>query len=126
MSFVRHADDFLIHVLTYWNRLGNDGFGNHTVGEPELHRCRWRIAEERMLDASGEEFVSQAKIHTICDLEVGDYVALGDYVCYNDTVDPTQPVLDPQSLGAAVRRVIRKKKKTDSIDGEDSLYIYWI
>lgn len=126
MSFIRHADDFLIHELTYWSRLANDGFGNQVVSEPELHRCRWREGSEKVLDATGEEFVSKAKIHTICDLAVGGFVAKGDFVCFDDETDPTQPVADPQDLGAAVRFVIRQKKKTESIDGDDSLYVYWI
>lgn len=126
MSFERHADDFMNGCLTYWPPAADDGFGNQTFATPELHRCRWRAQVETTKDNAGKEFISQAKIHCLCPLLNGGIIAPGDYVTFDDTTTPTRPLADPNELQSIVRLEIRKSKESKSVDGEDTLYIYWV
>ena len=53
-----------------------DGF---TFSPPELQNGRWEEIGELFRSPSGEELVSRAVVYLTDDVNIGDFVALGDY-----------------------------------------------
>lgn len=60
-----------------------DGF---SFQAPLLQKGRWEDQAIQFRTPGGEELTSRAIVYLSCDVEIGDYVALGDYT---DTQDPT-------------------------------------
>lgn len=71
--------------VTYWPT-SDLQFGGFTFGTPVLTKGRWEERAELVRRPDGEEVTSRAVIHVMDDIDVGDYIALGDF---SDISDPT-------------------------------------
>lgn len=98
-------------TATVWTTIP-DGFGGYTFAPPELIKCRWEDKAELYYGrVSGKEEVSRAIVYVPKDLEVGDWIALGDFL---DTADPVSvkgalPIRDFSSV-PDLRNLVRVRK----------------
>lgn len=74
------------HEITHWPITGSNGFGGFTFGVPTLLEGRWEEKTVKFMAASGEELTSKSIAYVEVDIDVGDYLALGDHTL---TADPT-------------------------------------
>jgi len=75
MNIIRNLN----HNITHWPVTGSDGFGGSTFGPPELLKGRWQDVVELYRNAANEEVASNAVVYLLTDIDLGDYLALGDY-----------------------------------------------
>jgi hypothetical protein len=94
--------------VTHWSVTGSDGFGGFTFAAPVLLAGRWQEAHELFLTPNNEEVLSNAIVYLENDVDVGDFLALGDYA--NPLVGPT---LTPPEVDGAYR--IRQRNKTTDL-----------
>jgi hypothetical protein len=80
-------------VATYWGSPIPDEFGGAHFSSPKRVRCRWEERVEIFMGDDGEEHASRAIVWTYEKLEIGGYLALGEYL----------NVLSPLDLDAALR-----------------------
>ena len=73
--------------VTYWPVTGSDGFGGFTFGSPVLLKGRWEEKQELFMTSTNEEVLSQDIVYLLSDVDIGDFLALGDFVL--STPDPT-------------------------------------
>lgn len=99
--------------VTHWPVTGSDGFGGFTFGAPILMKGRWEEKQELFLDANSEEAISKGIVYLITDVDVGDWLALGDYVTI-----PT-PIINPSTLDNAYR--IRQRNKSTNLRNTEAL-----
>lgn len=71
----RHHKD----TITHWLVTGSDGFGGFTYDTPTTLLGRWEERQELFVDENGEQAVSRAIAYTALGLDLGDFIALGDY-----------------------------------------------
>jgi hypothetical protein len=64
---------------TYWTSTP-DGFGGYTYGAPLVIDCRWQEAAEKFLGMRGLEEISRAVVFIDHDMNVNDWVYLGETV----------------------------------------------
>lgn len=79
---------YFIHTITHWPTEPN-GFGGFTYGAPVTYNARWEDKREKYLNKGGEEVISRAVVYMSEDLDIDDYIALGDHSAVDDptTVD---------------------------------------
>ena len=82
----------LTQDITNWT-ITSDGFGGYTYETPTLLKGLWLDKHEMFRNASNEEVVSNAIVYLDSDVEVGSYIAQGDYTS----------VADPTTLSGASR-----------------------
>lgn len=76
----------LRQTATLWTTSPN-GFGGYTFDDPIAIKCRWEDRNELYYGrVSGKEEVSRAVVFVDRDLNVGDWLALGDHL---QEVDPS-------------------------------------
>ena len=63
---------------TYWGSPVSTGYGGQTFGAPVLIDCRWADKTAKVVNPSGEEFVSKTTAYVDRDVDIGGYLALGD------------------------------------------------
>ena len=97
---------------TYWEFLTNDGMGGRTFSTAVEIDCRWEDRAEQLIDADGEEFISQSLVYVDRQTVVGSYLKLGD-IAGSPPADPT---------GAADSYPIRKLKNTPNFKNTETLY----
>ncbi len=90
--------------ITHWPVTGSDGFGGFIFGTPVLLKGRWEEKAELYRDNENEEHVSQSVVYTSDEVDVGDYLALGDHA--------TVPVASPTSLTTAFR-ILQRFRSTN-------------
>ena len=91
MPMLRNLRD----TITYWRVTGNDGFGGYTLAAPTVLRARWTEGQQKFVNASGEEDVSQATVYLESDVVIGDWIALGNYKFEPDPFNPAEGVITP-------------------------------
>jgi len=101
MSYKRN----LLHDVTYWPVTGSDGFGGFLFGAPVLLKGRWEDKCEMFLSYNNEEEASQAIVYLGDDVDIGDWLAQGDYA--------TSPTTNPTTLDNAYR--IRMRNRTTDL-----------
>ena len=69
----------LKHTITHWPVTGSDGYGGFTFGAPTVFIGRWEDRAEQYKDDMNEEHISRAIIYMSGDVNVGDYLANGNY-----------------------------------------------
>lgn len=74
----------LNQTAIWWKRLDPDGSGGFDWEDPVEIPCRWELRQERIIEPSGEESVSRAKILLEEDVSVGDMLYLGDFDSIDD------------------------------------------
>lgn len=71
-------DRNLTHIITRWTA-GESLYDGFDYGTPELLRGRWEERSVMFRTPDGEEVVSQAIVYLSEDVQIGDFLALGDY-----------------------------------------------
>lgn len=90
--------------VTHWTVTGSDGFGGFLYGAPTLLKGRWEEKSEMFLNINSEEEVSEAIVYLMDDIDVGDWLALGDFA--------TVPTANPSTLDEA-HRIKQRNRSTD-------------
>ncbi len=90
--------------VTHWPLTGSDGFGGFTFGAPAVLSARWEEKAELFQAPNNEEAVSHTVVYLLSDIDVGDYLALGDHA--------TTPIANPTTLDNA-HRVRQRNRTTD-------------
>jgi hypothetical protein len=64
-------------VMTIWNKIGDDGFGNIIYSLPFVVACRIAYRQSKFTDSNGDDFMSTAIFYTNSDeLKIGSFVLL--------------------------------------------------
>jgi len=100
-----NAERNLRQDVTHWPVTGSDGFGGFLFGAPSLLRGRWEEKAELFQDINNEEAVSEAIVYLMSDIDIGDYLGLGDFA--------TVPEANPTTLNNAHR--IRQRNRTTNL-----------
>jgi hypothetical protein len=84
-----HPERYMHHDITHWPVTGTDGFGGFTFGPPVLLQGRWEDTAVQFRTISNEEETSNSVAYLLVDVDIGDYLAEGDYtsVANPTTVD---------------------------------------
>lgn len=96
----------LKHQITHWPVTGSDGFGGSTFGTPVVYMGRWEDTVEQYRNRKNEEVVSHSVVYLLTDVQVGDYLALGDYTA---TASP----VTLNSTATIARTVEQQHRTTD-------------
>lgn len=86
---------------THWTATP-DGFGGHTFGSPTVRKVRWEEGTTLVTDDSGQEIISRAQVYLDGDVDIGDYLFLGE-----------STAADPTTLSTAY--VVREFRKTTDL-----------
>lgn len=73
-------------TITYWAISGKSGYGGYNFDSPITFTGRWEDRSELFRTRDGDERVSKSVIFSPIDLDIGGYLALGDY---SANADPT-------------------------------------
>lgn len=95
-------------LATYWGNGVIGGTGKRTFGTPISLYVRWEDKLQMVPSPKGEDIPSRSTVYTDHVLEIGGYLALGDYT-------GVSPILDPTTIDAAYRIVY--KDSMVSVDG---------
>jgi hypothetical protein len=79
-------------LATYWGTGVIDGFGKRAFADPVTLYVRWQDAQQMLANKMGENIPCNAVVLVQEDVEIGGYMALGDY---SDTGTLTE---DPTTL----------------------------
>lgn len=71
-------------TITRWT-VTPDGYGTQTFGSPTTLAGRWEDKQDLFRDARGDEVMSKARVYVVSDVNIGDWLALGDQTA---TADP--------------------------------------
>lgn len=98
---------------TIWEVTGESVYDGIEVSAPTVINCRWEDKAVLFRLISGEEVVSRAVVYVDRDVDIGTYIALGEY----EDLDPTQ-------LNGAFRvRQTEKKNNLRTTEVERKLYL---
>ena len=81
-------------TAVYWANPVADGFGGFTFDAPvELssdndNAVRWEETQEKFVDSIGEEHLSRAIVYLTDDVEVGEYLMLGELADLDSSQNP--------------------------------------
>jgi len=112
----------LKQTATYWPA-SPDGYGGFVFGAPAAIDCRWEDRAERFTTEDGREEVSQSVVYVDRDLEVGDYIALGDYSMSTSTTTTGE---EPSFTPPAGARPIRAFGKLPNLRNTEYLRTAWL
>lgn len=70
--------------VTHWPVTGTDGYGGFTYGTAVKVKGRWEERTELFRTIENEEEASSAVVYLGVDVDVGDYLGLGDLTATND------------------------------------------
>lgn len=96
---------------TYWGTPVMDGYGSRTFADPIPVKCRWEDRTGLTIQKNGEDINSRAVVYLDQNVELGGYLALGDYY--------TTPIPDPQDIATAY--MVQDFKAITSVDGKTLL-----
>jgi hypothetical protein len=71
-------DRNLTHSITRWT-VSESLYDGFDYGPPQLIKGRWQERSVMFRSPDGEELVSQAIVYLAEDVNIGDFLALGDY-----------------------------------------------
>lgn len=122
MSFLL---DLMNQEATYWGNPEPDGYGGKTFDRPVLINCRWEDKFELVVDRQGKEVTAISKVFVDRDMEVGGYIALGDFTGGSaSTTTTTAGGYTPPSNANAYEILV--VKKVPSLSADDSLRTIWL
>ncbi len=76
----------LRQTVTHWAKSGTrDSYGQSLWSAPVTLAARWEDKTETILNQEGEEVLSRSTVYLPSDVEIGDYLLLGE----NTGIDPT-------------------------------------
>jgi hypothetical protein len=73
--------------VTHWPVTGTDGFGGFLYGPPTLLEGRWEDKAVQFRTATEEEATSDSIVYLDVDVDIGDYLAEGDFTTEADPSD---------------------------------------
>lgn len=93
-------------IATLWTNSVMDGYGERSYSAPVTINVRWQQELKLMLGKDGEQTPCVAQLWLQQQVNVGDYLALGDYTADSDagevadptTVDRAYIVFDYQDI----------------------------
>lgn len=109
-------------TATYWSTTP-DGYGGVEFSAPVAIECRWEDKQERFVDETGRETVSRSIVYVDRDLEVGGYLALGDYSASTSTTTTGE---EPSFTPPDTARPIRKFDKLPNLRNTETLRTAWL
>ena len=112
----------LKETCTYWPTVA-DGYGGVEFGAPVAVACRWEDKAELFVDDTGREAVSRAVVYVDTDLEVGGYLARGDYSASTSTTTTGE---EPSFTPPEEARPIRKFDKLPNLRYTEYLRTAWL
>jgi len=78
-----------VQQATYWQLSGVDGYGKRVFSNPILIDVHWSDRTDLVIKKDQEETPSKATVFVQQDMQVGEYLALGDFTATgNLTSDP--------------------------------------
>jgi hypothetical protein len=80
----------LKQTITYWPNPAPDGWGGKVFDDAVIILGRWEEKEDIILNAQGEEERSSITVFLSQDVDVGGYLALGDYTGSSAYGDPAE------------------------------------
>lgn len=116
MARMKIIDKMRKQTAVYWSTPKNDGYGNLQTAMPEEISCRWEDKQERMVDPTGEEFVSRATVYPEKALDMGGFLFLGtltDLTSY----DVSRPATIPEAFR------IKVTQKIPTLSAQQTLYV---
>lgn len=64
-------------IMTIWNKIGDDGFGNIIYSSPFVVPCRIAYKSDKFTDKNGDDFMSKAVFYTFStELKIDSFVLL--------------------------------------------------
>ena len=112
-------DNFLTQAITYWGSPQSDGRGGYTYEDPVAISGRWSDKHELYIANDATEKISNAVVLVDRDVDVGGYLALGDY-----TDSSSSFISDPSNIDGAYR--IEAFGKTADLMDEDYVRRVWL
>ena len=100
----------------YWGTPVPDGYGGWTFAAPVVINVRWVKKQEKFVDATGEEVLSDAVVGVDRDTDIGGYLSPGV---------TSAAVTDPFDSGV-VAWPIRAKKENPDLKADQFLYKVWL
>lgn len=94
-------------TVTYWEKTGENGYGQETFESPVTLSAFWRDTNEYDIEYEGNGEPSKSVVYVQQDLAMGSYLALGDQTAN----------ASPDNVADAF--VIRLFDKLPSIDGTE-------
>jgi hypothetical protein len=73
---IKFVESVCVQDCVYWSNPVPDGMGGYTYTPIDI-KVRWDGKTKRVMDATGNEVVSNAEILVTQDVEVGGYLYLG-------------------------------------------------
>lgn len=99
------------HSVTYWAPNPLDGFGNRSFAAPVLLKARWQDRTDLNVGNTQEFKPSKAQVHLQQAVELGGYLAKGDYA------EIDVPITDPTTLTNA--HMILRYDEIPSVQGNE-------
>lgn len=88
MSFITRNHN---QTIVYWANPVADGRGGHTFDAPVEVQGKWEDSQKRVIDADGNESLSESVIYVGQDMEAGEWVFLGALADIPSSEDDTNP-----------------------------------
>jgi hypothetical protein len=118
MGIEKFIKSVCVQTAVYWGNPRNGGYGKTIFDDPVEISVRWDVKNELIMDADGNQVVSNAEILVTQDLEIGGFLYLGSLDdLSSDPADPLEEevktyeikqfskVSMPKSLTEFVRKV---------------------
>jgi len=104
----------LREYATIWEVTSESVYEGIQVSTPQVIKCRWEDQAVLFRLITGEEVVSRAIVYVDRDVDIGTYMAYGDY----------KEVLDPTTLDTAFRvRQTEKKNNLRATEVERKVFL---
>jgi hypothetical protein len=113
---MRIIDTMRQQTAILWEKVGVDGDGQPTYGEPVGIDCRWEDTQKEFLNPMGETRISSAVVYVDRVIEVGSKLLLADI----DEMDSSAADLsNPNDHGA---REVVQFGNVPTLKNDDNLY----
>lgn len=89
-------------LATYWQFANFDGFGKRVFATPVTILVRWDDRTDLVIKKGEEDVPSKASIFVQQDMQVGEYLALGDQT----------GISDPQTIPETAYQILDYRKNT--------------
>jgi hypothetical protein len=114
MTILDHISDICSQKAVYWGNPRNDGFGKMQYDDPRQVNCFWMDEQETLTDDEGKEWVTNAKVFVLEDMDEQGVLWLGT-LCECSDDEKEDPLKELQKA-----REIKRFIKTPSLYDEDT------
>jgi hypothetical protein len=113
-TIAEYISDICAQKAVYWSNPQSNGFGRMTYDDPEEIDCFWIDEQETKTDDSGKEWVTNAKVYVLVDLDEQGVLWLGTLTSLS-TAQKNDPLANLQKA-----REIKRFVKTPSLYDEST------